>query len=90
MKIRDLLADRGATGLWTIAADRQLFEAAGVIATSDAGALVVTGEGGKVVGIVSERDLIRVLATRCMSAGELLVGDVMTRAVTTCSGRRRK
>ncbi|MGH6816911.1 MAG: CBS domain-containing protein [Hyphomicrobiaceae bacterium] len=55
------------------------------LAAHKIGALVVVGEDGRVAGIVSERDIIRVIARRkgdCLSEP---VSSIMTRKVVTCT-----
>jgi CBS domain-containing protein len=49
------------------------------------GALVLTDESRHVVGILSERDVVRVLASQGVSALSEPVSYFMTRAVSTCS-----
>lgn len=49
------------------------------------GAVIITGADRQIVGILSERDLVRALAERGSSALEEPVGQVMTRKVMTCS-----
>ena len=49
------------------------------------GALVVTGSTGTVDGIISERDVVRVLAEHGQAALGRLVPDEMSSPVTTCS-----
>lgn len=49
------------------------------------GALVVLGAGGRLAGILSERDIVRALAQRGTAAFAEQVGQVMTRNVATCS-----
>ena len=49
------------------------------------GALVVIGSDRRVAGIISERDIIRVLAECGAAALEQPVGQVMTRKVVTCN-----
>ena len=48
------------------------------------GVLVVIDVGGRLVGILSERDIIRVLAESAGTALHLSVAQVMTRNVCTC------
>jgi CBS domain-containing protein len=48
------------------------------------GALVIYGAGGRLAGIISERDIMRALAERGAEALNLPVGQVMTREVETC------
>jgi len=53
------------------------------LAAKKIGAIVIVGDGGAVVGIISERDLVRVLAEAGPDAMQKPVGDVMTRQVVT-------
>ena len=48
------------------------------------GSLVIRGAGGRLAGILSERDIVRALAEHGASALQLTVGQVMTRDVETC------
>ena len=48
------------------------------------GALVVTGADRRIVGILSERDIVRTLAEKGAKALESPIGEVMTRKVITC------
>ena len=56
------------------------YEAARFMADKNIGALVVT-EGGKVVGIVSERDCARKLVAMARSAQDTLLRDIMSSPV---------
>ena len=49
------------------------------------GALVVLGPERRVVGILSERDIVRVLAEQGPSVLTAPIAQVMTRKVSTCS-----
>ena len=59
-----------------------------LLAERKIGALVVTGPDRRVVGIVSERDIVQELAAHGAAALDLPLTDVMTRKVTTCSADR--
>ena len=48
------------------------------------GALVVRDRRGKLVGILSERDIVRAVALRGADALELTVEELMTKEVKTC------
>ena len=48
------------------------------------GALLIRGAGGRLAGILSERDIVRALAEHGAGALKLAVGQVMTREVETC------
>ena len=48
------------------------------------GAVVIRGAGGRLSGILSERDIVRAISEHGAEALALPVGQVMTRNVTTC------
>jgi len=48
------------------------------------GAMVVLGEGGKIVGIISERDVVHGIAEHGAAALKMTVAELMTRRVVTC------
>jgi CBS domain-containing protein len=48
------------------------------------GALVIRGAGGRLSGILSERDIVRALSAQGAAALDLPVGQAMTREVETC------
>jgi CBS domain-containing protein len=48
------------------------------------GAIVVVGDNGQVAGIISERDVIRIIAEAGISGLQSPVSEVMTRAVVSC------
>lgn len=52
--------------------------------THNFGALVVSDDGESVDGIISERDLVRAMVDEGRDLLDMVVGDLMTRAVTTC------
>ncbi len=49
------------------------------------GAMVVLGEGGALIGIISERDIVHGLAEHGASCLGLTVADLMTQRVITCT-----
>ena len=48
------------------------------------GAVLIRGPGGRLAGILSERDIVRALSEHGADALALPVGQVMTREVATC------
>jgi CBS domain-containing protein len=83
MIVKDILAAKG-DDVVTISPTANLADAAAVLANRHIGALVVTGAGDRLVGIVSERDVVRQLAAHGTKALEMPLTDVMTRKVATC------
>lgn len=67
-----------------ISPDAEISDVLDSLATNDVGALIVSSDGIKVDGIISERDLVR----RLQSVGPDLLGmrvrDLMTEEVVTC------
>ncbi|KAB2878787.1 MAG: CBS domain-containing protein [Pseudorhodoplanes sp.] len=83
MIVRDILAAKGRE-VATISPTASVAEAARILTERRIGALVVTGAGNRVVGIVSERDIVRILAARGAAALGLSLTEVMTRKVVSC------
>ena len=81
MKVRNILTTKG-TNVITVRPEQSLQEAARLLAEYNIGALVVLNETGQVVGIISERDIIRKSA-RQADAFSRPVGEVMTKDVIT-------
>jgi CBS domain-containing protein len=84
MKVSDILSAKGRDVV-VIEPTANLQTAANLLASRKIGAIVILGAGGRIAGILSERDIVRALSTRGASALELPVGQAMTREVMTCS-----
>ena len=79
MKISSILSTK-SSGVITIAPDQTISEAISRLSSYNIGVLIVLGAGGKVVGIISERDIVR----RLVEDEELLsreVSEIMTSEV---------
>jgi len=84
MNVTTILSAKGRD-VATIAPTATLNDAIKVMADRKIGALVITGAGGRITGIVSERDVVRAFAKHGASALQLPLNDVMTRKVITCT-----
>ena len=82
MKVRNILATKGGRVI-TIAPDKTVREAVALLVHHRIGAVVVADEGGHLIGILSERDVMRTAAGDEGVFGRL-VADVMTREVVIC------
>lgn len=80
MKIRDIMTREPAT----CAPDTNLATAAALMLDADCGILPVVDHHGKLVGIVTDRDMYIALATRNVLASQMTVGDVARTQVFTC------
>jgi CBS domain-containing protein len=84
MTVKTILSRKG-TEVLTIEPTATLAAAVKMLAQRRIGALVVTGPGNRIVGIVSERDIVRVLDAHGTKVLDAPVAEVMTRKVVTCS-----
>ena len=84
MTVKAILSVKG-TEVLTIEPNTNLAAAAKLLAERKIGALVVTGADRRVVGIVSERDIVQELAAHGAASLDLPLTDVMTRKVSTCT-----
>ena len=84
MNVKEILSVKGRDVV-TLEPNASLATAAKVLAEHRIGAVVVTGAAERIVGILSERDIVQVLATRGIPALDMQVSEVMTRKVATCS-----
>jgi CBS domain-containing protein len=83
MRIADVLRRKG-TAVATVGPDVTVTELLGELAAHNVGALPVV-EDGNIVGIVSERDVVRRLHAGGSALLQATVADIMTTEVTTCS-----
>jgi CBS domain-containing protein len=83
MNIAHVLARKGVK-VFTIGPDQSIRQAVAALAQHNIGALVVVEEGGRPVGILSERDIVRALGARGVSCLEGQVQDLMTAEVIGC------
>jgi CBS domain-containing protein len=83
MRIADVLRNKGAAVV-TINPDATVTELLAGLAAHNIGAMVVVGPEG-VVGIVSERDVVRQLHSHGASVLSRPVSKIMTPVVSTCS-----
>ena len=82
--VKDILASKG-TNVVTINPTAGLIEATNLMAERRIGAIVILGADDRIVGILSERDIVRVLAEHGPKVLSEPVSQVMTRDVKTCS-----
>jgi CBS domain-containing protein len=83
MNVKAILAAKGGD-ITCIEPTADLAAAAKLLSTRRIGAVVIRGVGGRLAGILSERDIVRALSEHGAGALALPVGQVMTRDVATC------
>ena len=83
MTVKSILDEKGREVV-TLGPDATLAAAAALLAEKRIGAVVVTDAAGRILGILSERDIVRVVGQSGAPALERAVSAVMTAKVTTC------
>lgn len=84
MKVEQILQSKGAD-VFAVNDGDTIAQAVSVLNEKNIGAVVVRGGGGSVVGILSERDIVRRLGAEGPGALQLRVADCMTPKPYTCS-----
>ena len=77
--VSELLKQRDGT-LWHVRPDDSVFSALELLSRYEVGALMVM-EGGRLVGVLSERDYTRKIALQGRNSKETRVEEIMTRNV---------
>jgi CBS domain-containing protein len=83
MIVKTILTSKGSEVV-SVEPTADLVAATRLLVKHRIGVLVVTDAGNHLVGILSERDIIRVLAENGGAALQMSVAEVMTRDVITC------
>ncbi len=84
MKVADVLNDKGAD-VETIRPDAKVLLAVHRMRMQNVGALVVSRDGVRVDGVLSERDIVRGLTSHGADLLDMGVVAVMSRTVPTCA-----
>ncbi|MCZ7661089.1 MAG: CBS domain-containing protein [Xanthobacteraceae bacterium] len=84
MTVKAILSRKG-TDVVTVEPKASLTEAVKLLTARRIGAVVVTGADRRVVGILSERDIVRAVGERGPKVLDEPVDSVMTRRVVTCA-----
>jgi CBS domain-containing protein len=84
MTVSIILAGKGRDVV-SIEPNATLASAVALLAEKRIGAALILGAAGRVVGILSERDIVRALAERGAAALDQPVSQTMTRKVSTCT-----
>jgi CBS domain-containing protein len=83
MLVRDVLVSKGRRVI-AIDSEATVSEAIAKLVQNNIGSLPVLDHGGHLIGIFSERDVLRVIHNRGEGFGRLRVADVMTGDPVTC------
>lgn len=83
MSVKTILSTKGSEVI-TIGPNATLEDAIAILTRHRIGAVVVLGADQRVIGILSERDIVRALADRSAAALKEPLAQTMTRVVVTC------
>lgn len=83
MTVGKILAAKGRLVTTALPSDT-VANVSAVLAEKKIGAVVVVGEDDSISGIVSERDIVRVIAAKGGDALSIPVSTIMTESVITC------
>jgi CBS domain-containing protein len=80
MRVSDVLSSKGSAKIFTIKPEATVSELLDALAEHNVGALVVSNDGATMLGIVSERDVVRKLRDvdepRSVTVEEIMTADV--------------
>lgn len=86
MRVQQILKSKTTSGVLTITSSAMVAEAAKTLADNKIGSVVVSDDGGQTaVGILSERDIVRELATVGKGCLDEPVSSYMTSKLVTCT-----
>ena len=84
MLVSQILKSKSGDGIVTVAPEASVSDAAKLLASKRIGAVVVSSDGRKAAGILSERDIVRELAKAGPSALTASVSSIMTSEIVGC------
>jgi len=83
MTVAVILKHKGAK-VETVRPSATVQQVSDLLASKKIGAVVVSGTGSDVIGVVSERDIVQAIAQHGARALDRSIDDIMTRDVVTC------
>lgn len=75
--VKQLLKTKGSSEVWSVVPDASVYDALSLMSEKNVGALPVV-EGGKLVGVISERDYARKVVLKKKSSLNTPVSEIMT------------
>jgi CBS domain-containing protein len=84
MIVRNIIDSKAIAEIITMKPSDTVRAATEVLAKHRIGAVIISGDGEIVDGILSERDIVRALGTRGAEVLDLQIQDLMTAAVVGC------
>ena len=85
MQVAQILKSKGTDGVYTVSPSTKVSEAAQILSDKRIGTVVVSEDGATATGILSERDIVRELASRGGACLDAPVSAYMTADPITCT-----
>ena len=86
MIVSQILKSKDTGGVITLTSDASVADAAKIMSDKRIGTIVISDDGGATpAGILSERDIVRELGKQGPSCMAVVVSDMMTKKLITCS-----
>jgi CBS domain-containing protein len=85
MKLLDVLNTKGRKVI-TAHPEDTVLDAVRTLVSNKVGALVVVDDRGKLAGIITERDILRLSGTECGNFSKMLLSEHMTRNLVVATG----
>ncbi len=89
MLVQQILKGKPKHDVTTIPSGATVSEAAEILSARKIGALVVSDDGKRLDGMLSERDIVRELGKRGAECLHGHVSEIMTRNIVTCTSAER-
>ncbi len=80
MKVKDILKNKGPE-VFTIGEEKTIGDALKILVTNNIGVLLVLNNEAKIVGIFSERDVVKSAYKNLQNFGEVLIKDIMSKKI---------
>ncbi|MBC7165061.1 MAG: CBS domain-containing protein [Roseovarius sp.] len=87
MLVQQILKSKGDSGVITVTPETRVSEVASILAERRIGGVVVSSDGERPEGILSERDIVRALAVRGAACLQETAARMMTRNPVCCTRR---
>ncbi|MHA6323909.1 CBS domain-containing protein [Roseivivax sp. CAU 1753] len=84
MQVQQILKLKADQGVVTVPPGTGIDEAAKILSEKRIGTIVISSDGSAIEGILSERDIVRVLGVKGVSCMGDTVDDLMTTKIETC------
>jgi len=85
MLVRQILTSKGAAGVTTVPPEALVSEAVTLLSHRRIGAVLVSADGRRPLGILSERDIVREIGARGPACLTETVSRMMTSKLVTCT-----